>query len=259
MKTSPRTLFIGDLHNCHTVGIEQLIDELEPDLTIFLGDYFDHFDDTPEIAARMARWLAGSIEHDNRIHLIGNHDLPYMSCGSVSCPGYTPEKAVFIAHELDLARWRERSRIFHWVTPTLLASHAGLSRRFLAEQNINPTRIHDWLAAEEVRAWQNLDDESRPRIHPLWRVGHARTQGHGRGCGGLLWCDWDEEFEPVPGIGQIVGHTPCRNIRMKSGKYSTINFCIDTCNPRGGGPSQCLLWQNEQYEIVNLAEKYHVH
>jgi hypothetical protein len=257
MKTSPRTLFIGDLHNCHTVGIEQLIDELEPDLTIFLGDYFDHFGDSPESAARMARWLAGSIEHDNRIHLIGNHDLPYMARGAVDCPGYTLQKAAYIAHELDLARWRERSRLFYWITPTLLASHAGVSLTWLQEQGLKPEQLHGWLEAEESRAWDTLSDPARPRIHPLLRVGSARTQGRTRGCGGLIWCDWDDEFIPVPGIGQILGHTPANGIRLKFGKYSTVNFCADTCDPRGGGPRQCLLWQHGQYEIIRLGGAYH--
>jgi predicted phosphodiesterase len=40
-----RTLFIGDLHSCRPEPVEALIDELEPERTIFLGDYFDHFSD----------------------------------------------------------------------------------------------------------------------------------------------------------------------------------------------------------------------
>ena len=252
-----RILYIGDLHGCFMGSIEQLIEELEPDLTIFLGDYFDHFGDTPESTARMALWLAGSIEKGNRIHLVGNHDLPYLTGGLVNCPGYTPEKARYVMHELDLDRWRKCSHTYYWAQPDLLVSHAGLSCTLLDELDIPPARTQQWLAKEFELAWQNLADPSLPQIHPFWRVGSARSQGTTLGCGGLTWCDWDHDFEPIPGINQILGHTPGPGVRIKTGYDDRLNFCIDTCDPHGAGPRQCLLWQHGQYEVLTLGKKYH--
>ena len=41
--------------------------------------------------------------------------------------------------------------------------------------------------------------------HPLIGCGYAR---HGDApVGGLTWLDWAEEFAPIPGIHQIVGHS----------------------------------------------------
>jgi hypothetical protein len=47
-----------------------------------------------------------------------------------------------------------------------------------------------------------------------------------REVAGVLWQSW-EEFAPVPGLSQIVGHTPAtqpRILRQQRG----VNYCIDT-------------------------------
>lgn len=252
-----RTLFIGDMHSCRPEPVEALIDELEPDLTVFMGDYFDHFGDSLEATARMARWLAESLEVEDRIHLIGNHDLPYLTAGLIGCSGYTDGKASCIYRQLDRERWRERSHLFYWMEPGTLVTHAGISCSLLTQEDVPYERVRQWLTREVKPAWENLEDPDRSSLHPLWRVGKTRSLGWGTGPGGLLWCDWDHDFEPVPGLNQIIGHTPGHGIRIKTGPDGGLNICIDTCDPRGGGPRQVLLWQHGQYEIINLGDPYH--
>ena len=46
--------------------------------------------------------------------------------------------------------------------------------------------------------------------------------------GGPLWMDWDS-FVPIPGIHQIVGHTPGTEVREALGGNST-NYCLDVQN-----------------------------
>jgi hypothetical protein len=53
-------------------------------------------------------------------------------------------------------------------------------------------------------------------------IGHCRGGIHS--CGGILWCDFNKEFEPVDGLRQVFGHTAGKNIRQKG-----ENMCVD-CN-----------------------------
>lgn len=46
----------------------------------------------------------------------------------------------------------------------------------------------------------------------LFKAGSAR--GGPEPVGGVTWCDWDQEFEPTPGLHQIVGHTPASSVRI---------------------------------------------
>ena len=75
-----RTLIIPDVHNA-TERVEEVISEQGAgcDRIMLLGDYFDQFHDTPADAERVARWLMASTQDSRRIHLLGNHDLPYLA------------------------------------------------------------------------------------------------------------------------------------------------------------------------------------
>jgi len=44
--------------------------------------------------------------------------------------------------------------------------------------------------------------------------------------GGIFWCDFNAEFEPIEGLNQIFGHTAGKNIRVRHTETSK-NFCID--------------------------------
>lgn len=235
-----RTLIIGDLHTCPTDLVDRMIEEVSPDLTVFLGDFFDHDGDTIEATARMARWLGESLVQEKRIHLVGNHDLPYLYEGLVNCPGYTSEKLLAITGELDVQLWRDRAEFYHWLRPNLLLSHAGLSRRILPDPDFSPELIPQWLERELPLAMASLCDNSTPFPHPLFRAGGAR--GGMGSSGGILWCDFWYEFRPVPGLCQIFAHTPGQGIRNQPTPLSIFNYCIDTSARDGTSPPrQCLL------------------
>lgn len=199
----PRTLVIPDVHlNCTAVDkiLANLTDHY--DQVVFLGDFFDDFGDTVDDALRAAKWLAHSIEQPNRLHLVGNHDLSYLSPSSFTrCAGWTPEKMRAMAPVLNLLP-RERFRVAAEIDGWLL-SHAGFAPAFASDRT----------AAELVESsdWQlrTLFAGGRPSIFGA---------GHGRGgkepVGGVTWCDWDTEFAPTPGIHQIVGHSPSRHVRI---------------------------------------------
>ena len=85
-----KILVIPDIHEAPNLDeVEAAIAAHAPDLTVFLGDYFDSWDDTPADAGRTAEWLANSLKLPRRQHLFGNHDLPYYvpRIPVLGCPG----------------------------------------------------------------------------------------------------------------------------------------------------------------------------
>ena len=84
-----KTMIIPDVH-LRYFRAEVFIREENPDKIVFLGDYFDNFWETIEDIEKTASWLSRSLKRKNRIHLLGNHDLPYMS--PINGPGYSEDK-----------------------------------------------------------------------------------------------------------------------------------------------------------------------
>ena len=83
-----KIIIVPDIHNDYHTA-KKIIKKENPDKIIFLGDYFDDFDDTIQDAENTAKWLKKSLKQENRIHLIGNHDLNYMTDNTnLKCAGY---------------------------------------------------------------------------------------------------------------------------------------------------------------------------
>ena len=216
------TLIISDIHN-RINWIEHALklykEKLNYDEIVFLGDYFDSFEDNPEIAENTANWLRNSLEDPSRIHLIGNHDMPYMCPNNNSqwCPGFSHQKLKRIQPAMS-GYWHMLRPAYY--TQGWLLSHAG----FPIELSTNP--IKGILTPEELVEKAELDLNlvkgglPAPLFLPGYRLGEATI-------GGITWCDWNDEFVPIPGINQIVGHTVSRNVRRALGENS-INFCVDT-------------------------------
>ena len=208
MSTTCRsTLIIPDIHN-DFVGAETIIRHLAGryNKIVFLGDYFDDFGDTPEIAGRVAKWIQWSIEQPTRIHLVGNHDLSYLCPSSFTfCPGFNHEKMRAAAHLLNQI---PRDKLFAaYETQGWLLSHAGFCPCFAGNSTTTTVDLAEWANG----ILRQLFAGGRPW---LFKAGAAR--GGPEPVGGVTWCDWDQEFEPTPGLHQIVGHTPNRNVRIAS-------------------------------------------
>ena len=45
-----------------------------------------------------------------------------------------------------------------------------------------------------------------------WFSAARFTRSYSQLYGGLTWCDWRQEFLPIRGVHQLVGHTPCRTL-----------------------------------------------
>lgn len=271
----PGILVIPDLHN-RTDRAEAIIRAHGGtcDKIVLLGDYFDGPSDSAEDAVRVAVWLRSSMKDRRRIHLIGNHDLPYVVPPKVVshywCSGWTATKwrAVQpIISELEPHKFRAAIEADGW-----LISHAGLFPGFL-EGRTNEEIISECNAAL-IRA---MDGEHEWLLEP----GIARGGSHP--LGGVTWLDWNAEFQATAGYHQILGHSRSIAVRVKCrigdevtdwalGRHSTtprllsplgaraaagvselptrsgcssINWCLDTglsCVAKIAGESVSVIW-----------------
>lgn len=249
MENLDRILVIGDLHAPKSFGgVDGLIHRIDPRQIILLGDYLDHFQDEPRDAARMGAWLRARLDDPRFTFLLGNHDLPYLFPGRITCPGFSYEKAAAFHGALDMEVFRKTAKLAHWLDRSTLLTHSGLSRRGIPS-GFAVEALPVWLNREIRRAWKDLEvSDGWPR-HWIWRAGFAR--GGDQAVGGLLWCDLDE-FAPVAKLSQIFGHTPARKIRRIETGDGTVNICVDTCDAHGGGPREALVYEGGSWRAVSL-------
>ena len=198
----PATLIIGDIHH-RTDWADKVLNRFgaDCDQVVLLGDYFDDFGDSPERMRTTCRWLRASLAKPNRIHLLGNHDASFCNKDhrQCRCPGHTPGKQQVFDEELAGVApnaLRIATQVGGW-----LLSHAGFSAALARDQT----------AGEIVlMAERELDRIAAGRDSNLLHVGTSRG-GYDR-VGGPLWLDWAREFRPVPGLNQIVGHSPAKGV-----------------------------------------------
>ena len=126
-----KIIIIPDIHNDYLTA-EKIIKKENPDRIVFLGDYFDDFHDIIQDAKNTAKWLKKSLQQENRIHLIGNHDLSYMADNpNLKCTGYRIEKHREIKkYHID---WN-KLKIHCWIDDKWLCTHAGFSNDFFKQQ-----------------------------------------------------------------------------------------------------------------------------
>lgn len=193
-----RTLVIPDLHHA-TQNADHWMATQSIDRVVFLGDFFDAFDDSVDEARRTAIWLRDQLCTWNRVFLWGNHDLHYAfpDAADVRCPGFTQEKADAINDILSDAHW-SRFKVAH-VEQGWVLSHAGVG-------------VGEVRETERYGLLRSAADAIARGLHHL---------------DSPLLCDWSRR-EPVPGINQLVGHTPGTAVRSRLTAESK-NYCLDVC------------------------------
>lgn len=236
-----KILVIGDVHN-KTAYADSYLKRWEGSV-VFLGDYFDNFDDSPDDAINTAVWLKHSLQQPNRIHLIGNHDFHYMlPVGSGTyCSGYTLDKHKAIANIFSQGDWSQL-KYFHAINNCWF-SHAGVSYKWFSHPVTGVTREN--VEAIITRAKQDIQARiyKSPYVGALWAADHYRGGFYDKG--GLLWCDW-RNIDFFKDITQVVGHTPRESIKSHSRKGGT-NINVDTHLKQ----AIILDTDNNSYEILN--------
>lgn len=235
-------LIIPDVHNRYSEA-EELIEHFPEHQAVFLGDYFDSFGDNPAVAGKTAEWLRYSIGK-GRIHLMGNHDLPYR-WQDQQCPGYTREKHRAILQHMRPDDWNQiRLALILSGSQShrpLVLSHAGFTlanlygvpdfrdvgsggrlshlRERLPQEHLESIRVYSFKCAKAGDA----------RIDHFWfnqgdRMGELEP-------GGPFWIDRHSLHSQLPGIDQIVGHsfvaTPQRHCDPHESKPESVVWFID--------------------------------
>ncbi len=244
-------LVIPDVHN--KTGWAEAVAARYPDYTkVFLGDYFDSFNDTPAAAKATAEWLRWSLYQPDRIHLMGNHDLPYRRAVSFNmCPGWTREKHRAVECVMNRGDWG-RVGLIHLVNRPgrlLILSHAGLTLANIygvsdpkdVAAGGRLSYLGDRTPNEHL---QEIVAQSGKCLHALFVGGdhHWLNQGERMGkkeAAGPFWVD-RHYFKPIVGIDQIMGHThvdePTRRCIPNAAKELTSCWFID-----GGGRFAALI------------------
>lgn len=243
-----KTLIIPDIH--HKIGwIEPFLKKIEHDTVVFLGDYFDDFNDDEDITSYTANWLKNSLEIPNRIHLWGNHDVPYYNT-VINCPGFTYEKYNVI-NKIIPKSYFEKKLKFSYYEQNFLFSHAGFSLESITyDPEISVDNKDELLKHIQLNCDSATLNLKNNFSHILFSVGKAR--GGLDKKGGCLWLDWDKEFKPLC-INQIVGHTPDKNVRVKCEYNKSINICLDTYNSTFVG-----ILENGKFSYINR-ETFEIH
>ena len=193
-----KTFVIGDLHN-HVEGIEDFLQENPHDSVIFLGDYFDSWGDNRYMAQNTAEWLVQSLKHENRIHLMGNHDMPYRFPANeyVRCPGWTPDKqrAVSSVMRGKYDYWK-KLKLAHF-QGKFIFSHAGLTEKLFNVGLNGPDLKAYEKTIEDALANAEAHQNARDSVY---------VQYFDPSYDGITWIR-PEVLKLLPGITQVFGHT----------------------------------------------------
>lgn len=209
-----RLCVISDIHTRHRVAEEIITKErFNVDKFIFLGDYFDDYEDNIEINEYTAEFLQNYLHNDQFIFLIGNHDLHYIfNLPQIRChDSYREDKNRAINNILTGEDWDK----LHW-TYTIdnwLFSHSGINF-----DGVFTSKKYDEILNLELESILNEGKDAEYLKYP----------------DGKFWVKTINQpvyAEKEPGVpyNQMFGHTILFNWDMKTYvNYKTYN--IDTHN-----------------------------
>lgn len=219
-----KTLFVGDIHGEWEVVKKVL---KFPGRVVFVGDYVDSHTRSTDSCIKALKLVLDAVE--NRpltIAHFGNHEMSY--CGHM-CSGYNWDTQITI--DSELRHKMDAYLKYYSYVDGVLVSHAGVSSKYLEANNVS---LDDYLKTGEYT-----------------EVGY--TRGGRNPVGGLLWCDWFTEFEPIQGVPQICGHSGYRPSGVERGilkndnTYMIDNFCC-------GGKEVLLMTEDKTFKVINLRD-----
>ena len=217
------TLIIPDVHgDLPTLkALAPAIDEA--DRVVMLGDLFDSFQ--PYDAEGICEWTLEHIYNPKFVFIHGNHDAHYFfNHPYFRCSGYQKVTQKLV-DELLSTKERRQFKLWTEVGP-FTVSHAGFHDKTMRYKT---PQDHETA----------LDAAFNGMFHPLFMPGSARG---GFGVGGVTWLDWQYEFQDLPKLPQIVGHSRRDGIVRKKGR----SYCIDS-------GLQAVCWVNGgDIEIVRV-------
>jgi len=215
-----KLVVVGDLHGQYEI-VETILDK-KGYMVVFIGDYLDSFDRSMLEQLHTINLVTNAARlHPDRVWALrGNHEMSYLD-PTMQCSGYSYELQNRVNWSVDMTPLMDYIWIDNW-----LISHAGVSAKLLEDRN---ETLEEYLAKGSFN-----------------QIGRAR--GGRDSIGGLYWCDWWKEFEPIE-TRQIVGHSNYRPDNAKAGIVTKGNsFQIDCL----GRTSEVLVIEGDTAEIWEI-------
>ncbi|MCK9428820.1 MAG: metallophosphoesterase [Candidatus Omnitrophica bacterium] len=222
-----KLIVIGDLHGDIDI-YREIKDKFKDYDKILVGDYVDSFNKTRKQQLLLIEEILQDIEQNKVIALKGNHELSYLYPDTMGASGYASSFAASLMPLFsDMHRLLKPYELIS--EHKILITHAGLTKRLIPYDS----NVLDDMNL--LTLW--LDQEIRNLDHGMvYNIGSAR--GGANPVGGIFWCDYQWDFDPIEGIRQVFGHTPGSSIRQRG-----ENYCID-----------CLQSKKEVLEISEDGE-----
>ena len=227
-----KILIVSDVHQ-DINRLDKIIKAEDADINVCLGDWFDSFiyDDTSDFI-RTAEYLKTFLNSSKNITLWGNHDTHYLSKNQYTiCSGYTTHKAK-LSNECfgtDKSYIADKFKWYIWIDGKL-CTHAGLHPKLIRSVCKNNDDIDKYLSEESEAANRCLKTNQK---HWFYLAG--RSRGGPERYGGITWLDFDQEYDPIDDLQQIVGHThrkskkiQCHRSEGSINPLDADNICIDT-------------------------------
>ena len=206
-----KTLVISDIHHKHTRA-QAIIDSVEHDNVVLLGDYFDAHGGSVEDARSTAIWLKEKVLYNPKITpLIGNHDINYIWHRNphYRCSGFSEFNSIAINDVLN-ENDKNQLKFFH-IEQNFAFTHAGVSNQIwkklllrFPENSSNKPKLEFFRDVLTSVVTESIDIANQGGSAELFGAGWDRA-GWQRD-GGILWVDWNH-LSPLNGINQIVGHS----------------------------------------------------
>ena len=221
------TIVVGDIHGDISI-VKKVLSY--PCNIIFLGDFLDSYTASVEDQVECLKMVLEACgSEEGRVQsVIGNHELQYIE-PYMRCSGYNFTTQLHVNHLKNLMEQHLKPYLWH---KGFLISHAGISQKLLDCESLSQK---EYLVKKDYE-----------------QIG--RSRGGYNPCGGLFWCDWWQEFEPVAGVKQIVGHSNFRPSGqpegiVTKGQGDCISYNID-CLTRV--PEVLILDKDGNVDIVGI-------
>jgi hypothetical protein len=225
-----KRIVVGDLHG--HLKLYRLIKRTYPDYKITLvGDLVDSclFSRNEQLA--LLQEVLDDIEAGTTECIIGNHELSYLWPERMLCSGFSLEFAAQLIPLHSRMLILMKPFIFdRSYTATILITHAGLSAKAI-----------DYLP-KDIEMF--LNDDIRSENGMAFDIGALR--GGPAPVGGIFWCDFNQDFEPIPGLRQIFGHTRVDGIQELPGG----NYAIDCMEQEH--PQVLKIGESGTIEVINF-------
>jgi hypothetical protein len=234
-------LVISDVHQ-NIAKMNYILKKENYDYVVHLGDFFDSFTyNTNSHIKETCNFIKEWIYKENFFTLISNHDIHYLYNNKHALSsGFNAKKSSFIKECFGdkIDEIRKKFLWYLWID-NYLCSHAGVhTHHFNPNMKINKQSVSTWLNREIEKAETALNSGDK---YWLYCAGLARFGNEI--IGGITWLDFEEEFVPIVGLDQIVGHT-FHSIVIERNN----NYCID-CSL-----NQYLIIENGKLTVKSYSE-----